>query len=150
MRVSTTSVADRREVVAALLDDDRRQPELAEDPARLAVARGAHLERALGITGGGVHAECDDECVGGSGELGCLSDCCEPAVVSRAGRKRQVEVRSVALGSEAEEVGEPAGARVDVHRRRQHVASVEEQLLRPVAVVGVDVHHGDLAAEARE
>ena len=59
-----------------------------------------------------------------------------------------MQIRVVVLGREAEEVGEPAGARVDVDGRSEHVAAAEEDLLRPVAVVGVDVDHGDRVADA--
>ena len=64
-------LADRVEVVAALLDDRGRQPESAEQLAGGAVALGGDLERALGIAAGGVDAERDDEAAraGRAGEL---------------------------------------------------------------------------------
>ena len=123
--VSTTSGADRREVVAALLDDDRRQPELAEDPSRLAVAGSGHLERALGVAGRGVDAERDDERARRRRRTSAAPG------RRRASRRRRCPAASgrlrfavVVLRLEAEEVGEPAGARVDVHGRREHVAPV--------------------------
>src|SRR6201996_3249353 len=48
------------QVVAALLDDDRRG-QLSQARRRLPVPVGAHLERALRIRCGGVQAERDDE-----------------------------------------------------------------------------------------
>src|SRR5207248_11129038 len=100
--------ADRREVVAALLHDDGREPERAENTAGLAVARGCHLERALGVAGRGVDAERDDERASGRGEGGGLADGCEPGFIAAAGGEGRVEIRGVVLRLEAEEVGEPA------------------------------------------
>src|SRR5437764_14549180 len=48
--------ADPLEVVAALLDDDRREAELTEDSPRLAAACPAHLERALRVAACRVHS----------------------------------------------------------------------------------------------
>ena len=69
------------------------------------------------------------------------------------GRERDVAVRALAvagpgLGREAEEVREPAGARVDVDRGGEHVGAVVEDRLGAVAVVGVDVDHRDGSAGA--
>src|SRR5206468_4178493 len=75
---------------------------------------------------------------------------CEPAVVTGPRSEGEVEVPVVVLGGEAKEVGEPARAGVDVHRGGEHVGATEEELLRSVAVVRVDVDHGDRASEARE
>ena len=43
----------------------------------------------------------------------------------------------------ADEVREPAGGRIDVHAGVEHVAAVPEDLLRAVALVGVDVDDRD-------
>src|ERR1700759_1401422 len=53
-------LAQRGQVVAALLDDDRGA-RLPQVPRPLPVPVGAHLERALRIRCGGVQAEGDDE-----------------------------------------------------------------------------------------
>jgi hypothetical protein len=80
--------------------------------------------------------------------LGQLGDGRQPRLVACARWQRQVAVRAVAgLVGEAEEVREPAGARVDVHRADEHVGPLVEDLLRPVAVVRVDVQHGDGAVQ---
>ena len=42
---------------------------------------------------------------------------------------------------------EPAGARVDVNGGDEHLRVVVEDRLSAVAVVGVDVDHGDRGAE---
>ena len=109
-----------------------------------------HCERALRVGGGGVDAERDDERARSGRERGRLAHRGEPRLVAGAGRDRQVEVRLVVLGREPEEVGEPARARVDVHRRSPHVVAPAEELLRPVAVVRVDVDDRDRAADALE
>ena len=77
----------------------------------------------------------------------------EPGLVARARRQAEVAVRAragarrrVSLG-EAEEVRKPAGAGVDVDRAGEHAGVVVEDLLGAVAVVGVDVDHGDRRAE---
>src|SRR3954451_20886658 len=77
-----------RVVVAALLDEDGRQPERAEERAGLAEAAPRHLERALRVLGRGVDAERDDE---GLGPLlaypaGQLAHRGEPLLIVRTGR----------------------------------------------------------------
>ena len=47
--------------------------------------------------------------------------------------------RAARLAGEPQEMGEPAGGRVDVDRPDQHLGVLVEDRLRPVAVVGVDV-----------
>ena len=51
------------------------------------------------------------------------------------------------LGGEAEEVGKPARAGVDVDRAGEHSGVVVEDLLGAVAVMGVDVDHRDRPAD---
>src|SRR6185369_11342850 len=107
---------DRREVVAALLDDDSRYAEPTEDAPRLAVPRRARLERALGIAGGSVDTERNDE----RRRLGCprreLADRIEPSLVARSGSEREVAVRAGAgLAGEADEMWKPARPGVDVY-----------------------------------
>src|SRR5207244_1270676 len=53
--------ADRREIVAALLHDDGRQTEVAEEAAAFTKAVAADLERALRVDGCRVDAERDNE-----------------------------------------------------------------------------------------
>src|SRR5207302_1260462 len=95
--------ADGREVVAALLDDHRRQPQRAEDPSGFAITGRGHFEWALRVAGRGVDAERDDERTRRGCERRGTADRGEPAVVARAGREREVEVRRVVLRLEAEE-----------------------------------------------
>ena len=78
--------ADRVEVVAALLDEDRREAEVGERSPGGFVARDADRERALGVAGRRIDAERDDQ--------GCrsarsrprrqLGDRREPGLVPRA------------------------------------------------------------------
>ena len=48
---------------------------------------------------------------------------------------------------EAEEVGKPARARIDVDGADEHVPSLVEDLLRPVAVVRIDVEDRNRTSE---
>src|ERR1700749_1289928 len=52
---------DRGQVVAALLDEDGRKSQAAEDAAGLAVAGPGDVQRTLGVARGRVDAEGDDE-----------------------------------------------------------------------------------------
>ncbi len=141
---------NRVEHVSTLLHEDGRDAERAEPAAGLAEAVLGHVERRVRIAAGCVHPERDDERLapvraGGSHEP---VDAREPRLVARARRERHVQVGVVAVARpalflEAEEVREPALAGIDVHRRREHVAPVPEDRLRPVPVVRVDVEHGD-------
>ena len=68
--------------------------------------------------------------------------------VTAAGRERHVERRTRALATAglvgvADDVREPAGRRVDVHRSVEHVGAVVEDRCGAVAVVGVDVDDRD-------
>src|SRR4029077_18209657 len=67
-------LADRGEVVAALLHDDGGEAKLADDAACVEVARGRDLERALRVAGCGVDAERDDEGLCRRRELGGPAD----------------------------------------------------------------------------
>src|SRR4029077_19001261 len=71
----------------------------------------------------------------------------EPSDVAAAGRERKVEIPLVVLRLEAEDMGEPASAGVDVDGGGEDVVASEEQLLRPVAVMSVDVHDGDRSVD---
>ncbi len=70
----------------------------------------------------------------------------EPGASGRL-QVRALAAPRAALAGEAEEVGEPAGAGVDVDRAGEHRRVGVEDRLGAVAVVGVDVQHGDRAAE---
>src|SRR4051812_37603675 len=138
--------SDRGQVVAALLHEDGRKSQAAEDAPGLAVAGVGDVERALGIARRGVDAEGDDERLGAAVLRPARQafDRVEPLAVAHAGGERHVAVRAGAVGGaglvrEAEEVGEPAGARVDVDGAGEDVGALVEDRLRAVAVVGVDV-----------
>src|SRR5205823_10209667 len=102
------------QVVPALLDDRRRQPEPSEQLSGLAVPLLCDLERALSVACGRVDAERDNEtlhaALAGPGDEAV--DGVQPPPVAGPRRKRQV------LGAqtvrESEEVRKPAGPRVDV------------------------------------
>src|SRR4051812_34523552 len=109
--------ADRVEVVAALLDDDGGQAERAERATGGAVAAGAHAQGALGIAGGGIDAQSDDQSARAAPgrPAGQLRHRREPRVVAAPRRQWSVAVRPLAgarpgLAGEAEKVREPTGA----------------------------------------
>src|SRR6266480_3334796 len=85
-----------RVVVAALLDEDGRQTEPAEERAGLAEAVRRHLERALRVVRRGIDSERDDQSRGSL--LTCpVHECLdglEPLVVARARREREVPARA--------------------------------------------------------
>ena len=127
--VSRDELADRLEVVAALLDDHGRQAEGAERAARRAVAVGGHPQRALGVAGGGVDAERDDERLAPRSRgpapparrpPRASGPSPEPGASGRLRLAPSPGAAPVSVG-EAEEVGEPAGARVDVDGAGQDV-----------------------------
>src|SRR5207253_11502645 len=142
-------LADRAEVVAALLDDHGWKAQPAEQRSRFAIALRRDLERALGIARSRIDSERDDETfrVALARPVHEAADRGEPRLVPGAGRKRHVLRARRVL--EAEEVREPAGSRVDVDRPDDHLAASGEDLLRPVAVVGVDVEHRDATGAER-
>src|SRR3954469_6146675 len=123
--------SDRGEVVAALLDEDGRKSEAPQDAAGRAVAVVGDVQRALGIARRRVDAEGDDEgsrAAGGRPAREIL-DRLQPVAVGCARRERHVAVGTRAvLGAglvrEAEEVGEPAGAGVDVDRAGEDVGAL--------------------------
>ena len=115
------------------------------------VAVGRHLQRALRVGGRGVHPERQHDRLGAD---------------ARARRRRAVRPRRArassplpgasgtllvgasrrpapALVGEAHVVREPAGARVHVHAAVVDIRPVVEDRLRAVAVMRVDVEHGD-------
>ncbi len=142
-------LAERRQVVAAFLDGGDRA-ERADQLAGRPVRRGAHLQRALGVGGGRVHAERQHDrlCAECPGVVAQPADRVEPGVIAAAGRQRDIAVGSgtgpvPALIGEAHVVREPASAGVDMDAPVVDVGPSVEDRLRAVAVVGVDVQHGD-------
>ena len=122
-----------------------------------AIALGADLERALRVAAGGVDAERDHQRPGARRPR--AQSASSPTAASHAsspepGARQRLRLAprpapAPVLVGEAEEVRKPAGGRVDVDRAGEHPRVVVEDLLGAVAVVGVDVDHGDRPVDAR-
>src|SRR5580700_2624748 len=137
--------------IAAFLHQHRRQAE-ARDPCRhgaKAVTR--HFETLQRIAFAGVETKRHDQ--RGRCEF---PDACqrlvarrEPWRIGRAQRQRQVEIVALALAGAglvrvAPEV-RIVEAGIGVDRYGQHVVALEEDALRAVAMVDVDIEYGDAA-----
>ena len=141
--------ADRGEIVPALLYDDDRQPGSADmRPASRKPRR--NVERALGSPPA---ASTPSASTSASAPLDARRlhehrHGPQPLVIPRSRWQREVEIRAeprtaAALGLAAEEVREPAGRRIDVHRGREDVVSLPEDRLGAVPVMSVDVDDRD-------
>src|SRR5438045_2694988 len=143
--------------IAAFLDQHRRQAKARDLPCHGMEARACDLQALQWIALAGIEPERHDQ------RAGCeftdtrqrLVAGCEPRRVGRTERLRQVEVVAgpgalAGLVGVTPEIGIVVG-RIGVDRDREHVGAPVEDALRAVAVMDIDVEHGDafvLAAQA--
>ena len=142
--------------IAAFLDQHRRQAEARDLAGHGMKARAGYFQALQRIAFAGVEAQRHDQ--RGRCEF---ADACqrlvarlEPRRVGRAQRQRQVEVAALALAGAglvrvAPEVG-IVEAGIGVDRHGEHVVALEEDALRAVAVMDVDVEHGDAGVLAAQ
>jgi hypothetical protein len=145
------AVPDDRDLVAALLHHEDRQAEVADPFADGPEARRCDLQHAERIIGMGIVAEREHErlCaeIADAAERGV--DRREEGRVVAAWREGQVEVVALSLVHAllvgvADEVG-VVGLGVDMDRGVEDVAAAVKDLLRAVAVMGIDIEDRDAA-----
>src|SRR5580692_806405 len=143
------AIADGAQRVAAFLHHERRQTKRAHQRAAAREVPRLHFQYADRIEPVRIEAERDDQNLRREGAnflIGRL-DRRNHRVAAGAMRERQVEVE--ALASAAASLRGIAGEeriiidRIGVDGNRQHVRAIVENLLRAVAVMGVDIEDRD-------